>query len=463
MPPNVIFFQPDDLPFYDDYVGQPTGTPNGPNRKVPRPSSGFPSYESIFETGVAFSNANVVSPACGTSRYATLTGKYPSRSESGRTKTLNNDSSETRVQTTIPFTKLMDSDSEQNIVQLFRDAGYRTGVAGKWHLTNGAALPTYAEQQDEIKECGFDYADGIYWENMGGVFTGDFTHNHEWVTEKAIEFVADAADANEPFFLYFNPSVPHSPLVSDALENGNCLETPAGLLTTEPQVRHMTVDASTNSALSCASYRQTVIDRQDATQTSVQEQNLGGIWIDDSLAAMLSVLEEKNIKDDTVIITMMDHGIVTKMALFENGIRVHLSIRYPKLGEYAENLIYDGYVTHLDVVATLLDICSISSSSYSMDGVSFLSDLQRVIGSRSSKTDSTLYASSEDWSGANRCVFAEYEFDRSVRCGCYKLLDISPLPRGSLTTSTTMLRAGQKGYSTYNRQMYNVCTDDGER
>ncbi|GMI18037.1 hypothetical protein TrLO_g3947 [Triparma laevis f. longispina] len=450
MPPNVIFFQPDDLPFYDGYIGQPTGAPNSPNRKIPPPSSGYPYYESIFESGVAFSNAQVVSPACGTSRYATLTGRYPSRSESGRTKTLNNDSSETRVQATIPFTKLMDSDSEQNAVQLFKAAGYKTGVAGKWHLTKSgsgsageklreakrrAGDTTIKVVQDEIKQCGFDFADGIYWENMGGIFVGDFTHNMEWVTEKAVGFIADAADAGQPFFLYFNPSVPHSPLVSDALENGDCLETPAGLLAEEPAVRHMTVDGSTGTAVSCATYRQTVEDRQDETQTSIIEQNLGGIWIDDSLAALMAMLDEKGIKDDTIIVTMMDHGIITKMALFENGNRVHLSMRYPKLGEYAENLIYDGQVTHLDLVATLMDICEMAGrEGYEMDGESFLGDLQRVIGNRGSNNDKNLYPSSDDWSGTNRCTFAEYEWDRGA----------------------------QNGYSTYNKQMYNVRVDGGE-
>ena len=124
-PPNVIIFQPDDLPFYTGWANRPTGTPNSPNRKTVQPSARFPFYSSIFEEGVAFSSAYVSSPSCGTSRYATLSGRYPSRSESGRTKTLARDSSETRVQTTIPYTKLMTGDADNNVVQLFKAAGYR--------------------------------------------------------------------------------------------------------------------------------------------------------------------------------------------------------------------------------------------------------------------------------------------------------------------------------------------------
>jgi hypothetical protein len=81
---------------------------------------------------------------------------------------------------------------------------------------------------------------------MGGVFDGDFTHNMEWVTEKAMAFIEAAAETSTPFFLYFNPSVPHDPLVLDTLDNGDCKETPEGLLSSEPQVKHMTVDAATN-------------------------------------------------------------------------------------------------------------------------------------------------------------------------------------------------------------------------
>jgi len=96
-------------------------------------------------------------------------------------------------------------------------------------------------------------------------------------------------------------------------------------------------------------------------------------------------------------------------------------MRYPKLGTFAEGLEYDGSVTHLDLVATILELCSIDSdSSYEHDGMSFLPDLQRVIGQWTSNSDYTHYPSSASWSGAGRCVFAEYEFDRSVKCGCFK-------------------------------------------
>jgi len=195
----------------------------------------------------------------------------------------------------------------------------------------------------------------------------------------------------------------------------------------------------------------------------VHEQNLGGIWIDDALGALLQALEDKWIKDDTIIATMVDHGIVTKISLFENGNRVYYSsMRYPGLGTHAANLVYDGHITNFDLVATLLDLCSIPSTSYDFDGKSFRSDLERVVAERISSTDNTLYPSSPVWSGENRCVFAEYKWDSAVRCGCYKYIDISTYPRGTLLSSTTMARGSNSGYSSFNKQIYNVCDDNGE-
>ena len=139
-------------------------------------------------------------------------------------------------------------------------------------VTGSASIPTYAEQQADIMSCGFDTAEGIYWENLGGTFIGDFTHNMEWVTESAINFINDAAASSTPFFLYFNPSVPHDPAVSDALNTGDCLKTPEGTLSSEPQVKHMTVDATSGAVQSCSDYRASVLSRQDSGQSSSNEQ-----------------------------------------------------------------------------------------------------------------------------------------------------------------------------------------------
>ena len=93
-----------------------------------------------------------------------------------------------------------------------------------------------------MRANGFDYADGIYISNLNtcGTACSGFTHNMEWITEKALAFMDGALSAGTPFFLYFNPTVPHTPLVREALDtsyasyNANgVLGTPAGTGWTE--------------------------------------------------------------------------------------------------------------------------------------------------------------------------------------------------------------------------------------
>jgi len=364
--PNFIIFQPDDMPFYDTW-SPPGNAPSKMNRKQTPPS--LPHMTKVRTEGASFTNAYVVSPACGTSRWSTLTGKYPSRSEYGRSKTLAVDAQAARTQTTIPFTKLTATDKTQNIPAALKAAGYRTGVTGKWHLQdagNQATFPSYSESQTHIQESGFDYADGIYVENMNdGKFagTGTFTHNMEWMTEKAVEFI-EGTPASQPFFLYFNPTVPHVPSVLDAL-NGACTDSPNGNLPGEPQVVGMTTGTT------CAAYRSTVKSRG-----GTKEADLGSVWSDDALGVLIDTLTRKGILDNTVIIVMMDHGIETKMALFENGARIALSMRYPPL--FDGGMQYSGHVTNLDIGKTILDLAGVSSPGWSLDGTSFRTDLEAI-------------------------------------------------------------------------------------
>ena len=60
----------------------------------------------------------------------------------------------------------------------------------------------YGYAQDVIEGCGFDFVDGLYIENMGSVAgdtfsDGTFSHNMEWVTYEAINFIKnDYTDDN---------------------------------------------------------------------------------------------------------------------------------------------------------------------------------------------------------------------------------------------------------------------------
>jgi arylsulfatase A-like enzyme len=107
-----------------------------------------------------------------------------------------------------------------SIAQLIKDAGYRTYMAGKWHL---GLLP---DQSPKAK--GFEksfsllggYADHFYpdpryfsfWEDDHYVKYPDGSYSTDLYTDKLLRFIKNDKKGNRPFFMYAAYTAPHWPL-----------------------------------------------------------------------------------------------------------------------------------------------------------------------------------------------------------------------------------------------------------
>ena len=263
--------------------------------------------------------AYAASPMCGTSRYTTITSKYASHSAYGRAKAKRNNAAKAKI--IIPNTKLEDVDgmndcSEDNVAATFKRNGYRTAMIGKWHLSDiDSSDYNYNSAVETIKRCGFTNVGGLYVENLwyfdDYYEDGTFTHNMEWVTREAIDFI-DSSD-DQPFFLYFNPTIPHSAhSVTDALKSADCRDTPNGKLNSDIIVKGMTKENDE----SCKKYRESIFDRGQS------EDDYGAIWLDDGVGARVNALEEKSVLENTIILFQNDHGMSAKASLYEGGLRI---------------------------------------------------------------------------------------------------------------------------------------------
>jgi arylsulfatase A-like enzyme len=127
----VVFIYADDLGYGDVgcYGATKVATPN---------------MDRLARAGVRFVNAHSSSATCTPSRYAMLTGEYPWRRKG--TGVLPGDA------------RLIIEPGRTTLASLMKEAGYRTGVVGKWHLGLGAGE---LDWNQEIKpgplEIGFDY------------------------------------------------------------------------------------------------------------------------------------------------------------------------------------------------------------------------------------------------------------------------------------------------------------------
>lgn len=192
---NVIVMQPDDLHFFDEW-SSPPNNPKTANKNINFPANGLPNIERLRLNGLQMLQAYTASPVCGTSRYSTLTGKYPSRA-------LSNNRNNDPFDVSIPTTKLEGDDcSSENMAAEFQRNGYRTAMIGKWHLSKiNKRSYTYENALNTVKGCGFGAVAGLYVENLSesadqfnSYSDGTFSHNMEWITQEALKVINEDSE-----------------------------------------------------------------------------------------------------------------------------------------------------------------------------------------------------------------------------------------------------------------------------
>ena len=274
-----------------------------------------PNIDRLAAEGARLTNGYASCPVCAPTRAGILTGRYQQR---------------------FGFYEASDSRaglprSETTVADLLRDAGYATGVFGKWHLGYEPPYRPLERGFDSfygfLGHGGHDYFDlsitdeatSIYRDGQPIGDSGYLTRN---ITREAVAFIERNRD--QPFFAYVPYNAVHNPI-----------QAPQDYIS-----RFSNPDPKRNTYLAMLAI------------------------MDEGIGAILDALDRLDLAQDTLVIFLSDNGGARgttaangalrsyKHSVYEGGIRVPFLLRWP--ARIPPGTVSDEPVISVDVFTTVL-------------------------------------------------------------------------------------------------------------
>ena len=453
-PPNILLIMIDDLNDYnEDLIGHPQViTPN---------------IKNFAKSAVSFKNAYSNDPMCGPSRSSMLLGVYPHNSSNfwqkswlqnevlSNTKTIMEKFKENDYNV-IGSGKILHHNKNDLWSEFEHQADYSPiAYLGEWERgKKGIAHPSVPKPYRTIKELdGLNMAggaiDGSYgpltnldsikidgkqvrWaygpSRQGKTFNyidednRDLTPdeiNANWAEKRLLELAS--SDNDNPFFLAVGFLRPHTPLIVPQkyfdmypLENIQL----AKILENDKEDTYLhTVsqfETPGRSVRSIEMYKNLVssyYDDEEGLKRFTQAYLACVTAVDDNIGQVLSAVNNSNLKDNTIVVIVSDHGWtmgekehIYKNSLWEESTRVPMLIRAP--GKSKPNSKVYHPVSLIDIYPTLLDLAGLDNETIknekgkSLDGFS----LKPFLNNPELK----------DWEGPDAALSVVYTSDKNA-------------------------------------------------
>ena len=342
-----------------------------------------PNIDRLSEQGMKFTNAYAACSVCSPTRASILTGKYPARID-----LTNYIGGAARGKLLPAFYKHQMESEEITLAEAFKENGYTTFFAGKWHLGK--------EEQHLPEAQGFDYNKGGWragapsyrYKNKEGKvvstnkkFRGGFfvPYNNpkledgpegeyltDRLTDESVEFL-DQHGKEEPFLLYLSHYAVHNPqqakkeYIEKYRKKLAKMKKPDG---PEFEKEHKN--------------KNRLVQNKPFYAAMIQS-------VDDSVGRVMDKLKELGLEKNTAIIFMSDNGgLSTSEGMptsnlplragkgwnYEGGIREPVIVKWP--GVTKPGSVCDEPVISNDFYPTMLDMAGLPlKPKQHVDGVSF--------------------------------------------------------------------------------------------
>jgi arylsulfatase A-like enzyme len=188
-----------------------------------------PHLDRMASEGRRFTDFYVAGPTCTPSRIGLLTGCYPVRAGFGDAVSWRPDGTPTPGRVLYANSPLGIHPDEITVAELLHEAGYTTGIIGKWHLGDATQFNPLHHGFDEY--FGVPYSNDMnpYYYMRGTERLAepvDRDNQTRRYTDEALAFIRKHRD--KPFFLFVAHTMPHTPLAASAEFRGKSSRGPFG-------------------------------------------------------------------------------------------------------------------------------------------------------------------------------------------------------------------------------------------
>jgi len=402
--PNVVVIIVDDLGWTD------TGTYGSTFYETP-------AIDGLARDGARFTEFYTASPVCSPTRASVMTGQHPARV--GITDWIGG--SQKGPLLPAPYRPALPLE-HVTIGEAFREAGYVTGYAGKWHLGTGNSMPAAQgfTETFAVNDAGqpttyfFPYRrERPSPQDVPGLedgAPGDYLTDR--LTDEAIEFIE--AHRSEPFFFVLSHYAVHTPLEAPedlatkyATKSGNPSDVSEAAFEPEgPSFTKLRQDHPTYAAMIEAMDRSVgrvlaTLDALDLTRTTIV------VFVSDN--GGLSTLTRRGPGTPTANVPLR----AGKGWLYEGGIRAPLIVRGPGVAHAGRSIT--GPAVSMDLYPTLLELAGLPSRpDQHVDGTSLAA---AFAGREPPAPDRALYWHFPHYHGSGNTPGG------AVRAGDYKLIE----------------------------------------
>lgn len=362
-----------------------------------------PNLDRLAARGTRMTQGFAPCPVCSPARASFFTGRMPSQHG------IHDYLEEKTYEMAHPWLE-----SEILISELLKDAGYHTGLVGKWHCGLTREPRPGFDRWFSYWDTQFPHY-GVQRFSDQGHFVIEQGQQSPFLTRRAIDFLYDHKRSHpgddKPFFLfvgYADTHLPHDTAPSDLVET----------------YRSATFRDIPNEELPpCHGEALLPVDRNPQVERMKHMDYYASVSsVDREVGKVLAALEATGQMENTLIVYTSDHGLNTghhgmwekgngslPQNFFDESIRVSCTLSWPA-GGILQNAVCEDFVNHCDLWATLLDIGRATpdgkiAAKINSPGRSYLAQL------RGKKAE-----------GWRQTIISEYGNARMARTGRYKLI-----------------------------------------